>query len=202
VQTGIWYAPRISFALFDVVVVAQPGGVTEFLSQSDMRAAGEAHGLLVAPLLGQGSRAELEALPVRFPTRVPALFGLPPIADNVAEGFVLKPDARADVAGRYVTKWKIRELDEARFDESAPWNPDAPLSLDGLRSIAERMVNAARIASARSKVGTDPGAVAEEVVLDVLVDLEGAYPGAMHALRAAEDDSLRSWITEALSRLR
>ena len=36
--------------------------------------------------------AHLVALPVRYPTRVPDQLGLPALADNVAEGFVLKPD--------------------------------------------------------------------------------------------------------------
>lgn len=202
VQTGIWYAPCVCFALFDVAIEPNPVGVAEFVSQTEMQALGSAHGLLLAPLLGRGPRAELEALPVRFPTRVPALLGLPPIADNMAEGFVLKPDVRENVDGRYVTKWKIPELDEARFDESAPWDPDAPLALDGLRAIAERMVNPARVSSARSKVGTHTAAVCEEVVLDVLVDLEGAYPGAMRDLRADEEETLRAWITETLTRLR
>jgi Rnl2 family RNA ligase len=191
VQTGIWYAPDVRFALFDIIVERDGAAEPEFLDHADVETLGASHGLLVAPLLGRGTRAQLESLPVRFAPRVPSMLGLPPIAGNIAEGFVLKPDARASVADRYVTKWKIPEFDDARFDESAPWNPDAALHLDALSAFATRMVNPARIASARSKVGTAAAAVCEEIALDVLVDLEAAFPGALRALPEGDEASLR-----------
>jgi hypothetical protein len=39
-------------------------------------------------------------------------------------------------------------------------------------------VNPARVASARSKVGTDPAAIVDEIVLDVAIDLETVFPAA------------------------
>ena len=191
VQTGIWYSPNVRFVLFDVLVEAPGEADPTFLAHVEVERLAATHGIRMAPLLSRGPRAALEQLPVHFPTRVPAMLGLPPIQGNVAEGFVLKPDARARPAERYVVKHKIPELDEARFDESAPWNPDAALDLAQLQVLATRLVNPARIASARSKVGTAPLAVGEEIVLDVLVDLEAAFPAAFRALSPDHDEALR-----------
>jgi hypothetical protein len=56
-------------------------------------------------------------------------------------------------------------------------------------------VNPARVASARSKVGDgDPVALRDEITLDVLVDLESAFPSAIRALSPAEEDALRTQI--------
>jgi hypothetical protein len=191
VQTGIWYAPDVRFALFDITI--EHDNDAQFLSHTEVQALGASHGLFVVPLLDRGPRAALESLPVRFPSRVASLLRLPTIAQNIAEGFVLKPDVRASVADRYVTKWKIPELDDARFDDSAPWDPDAMIDLPALSHLAGRMVNPARIASARSKVGTDPTAICEETTLDVLVDLEAAFPAALRSL-ASDEDALRAHI--------
>ncbi|MFO0647597.1 MAG: hypothetical protein U0326_15250 [Polyangiales bacterium] len=56
-------------------------------------------------------------------------------------------------------------------------------------------MNAARVAIARSMVGTDADAVCEEAALDALIDLEAAFPRAMSALDEAELDALRADLT-------
>ena len=93
-------------------------------------------------------------------------------------------------SGRPSVKRKIAEFDERRFDESRPF--DAPPAPADLVAVADRMVNRVRLAPARSKVGTDPAAVADEVVLDVLVDLADAVPAAMVALDAVSEPPCRS----------
>jgi len=193
VQTGIWYAPDIRFALFDIAL--DRGADVELLAHSEVETLAQAHGLLVAPLLGRGTRADLEALPTRFPSRVASALGLPPIDGNVAEGFVLKPDARAGLE-RYVTKWKIPELDDARFGDGMPFDANAVLDPRSLLRFAEAMVNPARIASARSKVGTASVAIEEEVVLDVLIDLEAAFPRSFQNLDPNDEEALRKTLSE------
>lgn len=153
----------------------------------------------MVPLLGRGPRGELEKLPVRFPTRVPSAIGLPALEGNTAEGFVLKPDAKSRFHERYVTKWKIPEMDDARFDESMPWQPDTRLTLDELESTCDRLVNPARIASARSKVGTDPAHVRDEVALDVLVDIEAAFPRALASLTSDQIERLRARVADRVA---
>ncbi|MFO0604636.1 MAG: RNA ligase family protein [Polyangiales bacterium] len=199
VQTGVWYAPDVRFSLFDVQVEARDGA--SFLAHRELEALAREHGLEVVPALARGTRGELDGLPVRFATRVPALLGLPPLAGNVAEGYVLKPDARMPVAARPAVKRKIPEFDEARFDDGAAWDPDARLPLEALRARAASLVNAARLASARSKVGDDPAALCDEAALDALVDLEAAFPAAMGALDEAALDALRDEVARRVRAL-
>ncbi|MBK6696071.1 MAG: RNA ligase [Myxococcales bacterium] len=194
VQTGIWYSPNLHFALFDVVVETAADDAAEFLAHSEVERLAAAHGLLVVPLVGRGPRSVVDALPIRAPTRVPAWFGLPPIEGNVAEGLVLKPDVRAAPSDRFVIKRKIVEFDDARFDEATPFEADVVLGVGELASHAARLVNDARVASARSKVGTALAAVLDEMVLDVLVDLEAAFPAALRALTPDQEAQLRDEI--------
>jgi Rnl2 family RNA ligase len=192
VQTGIWYAPEIRFALFDVLV--DDAG---YLPYADVaRVAGEA-GLDGVPVLARGRRSEVDAVPVRYPTRVPGLLGLPPIEGNLAEGVVLRPDAALPPEGRPAVKRKIAEFDERRFDAGRAWDPGIPLTADELRRIAVGMVNAPRVASARSKVGP-AGDLAGEVVLDVLIDLTEAFPATMAGLDAAAEARLAAAVHAAL----
>jgi hypothetical protein len=55
---------------------------------------------------------------------------------------------------------------------------------------AERLVNPARIASARSKLGADPASIVDEVVLDVGIDLETTFPQGWTALGGEQDEVL------------
>ena len=116
-------------------------------------------------------------LPVSFLSRVPALHGLPAIDGNLAEGLVIKPDARARAGQHPVYKRKIESFEEARFGEAERWNPGA-IDAAALRLWIDRLVNGARLASARSKVGESVDAVVEEVALDVAMDLEEVFGDA------------------------
>lgn len=181
VQTGVWYCPQLVFVLFDVLVERGEG---TFLAWAAVEALAEASGVPCAPRLGRGPRSELERLPVRYPTRAPATLGLPSIVDNVAEGFVLRPDVSAPPAARPAVKRKIPEFSEDRFGEGNAFDPNRWLSLAELKILASWMVNPARLASARSKVGEDLGEIRAEVVFDVLVDLRSALPLALATLSA------------------
>ncbi|GAT71371.1 RNA ligase [Planomonospora sphaerica] len=187
VQTGVWYSPQIRFALFEVLRQEDPDDPGVFLPYSDVAQIAADAGLDAVPLLARGGRTDLDALPVRFPTRVPQSLGLPALAGNLAEGLVLRPDAPLTPSRRPVLKRKIEEFDEQRFDQSRPWDPQAFLTFEELSEIACAMVNGPRLASARSKVGPSPlDALLDEVVLDVMVDLSLAFPAATAALGATE----------------
>ncbi|GAA2338672.1 RNA ligase family protein [Dactylosporangium salmoneum] len=185
VQTGVWYAPDIRFALFDVLL-GDPGVLCPYAEIAGLAAAG---GVDVVPLLARGPRREVDAVPVRFATRVPALHGLPELDGNLAEGVVLRPDARLPLAGRPIVKHKIAEFDETRFGESRPWSPHVAAA--DVPALAAALVNPPRVASARSKAGPDdPAALEDEIVLDVLVDLLDAFPGLRS--RAGLEDLVRA----------
>ncbi|MET7418690.1 RNA ligase family protein [Dactylosporangium sp. NPDC005555] len=191
VQTGVWYSPGVRFALFDVLDHQRPDDPGVYRTYAAVAKVAEAAGLDVVPLLARGTRASLDAVPVRFRTLVPS--GLPPIDGNLAEGVVLRPDAALAPQERTVVKAKIEEFDEQRFDESLPWDPYTRIPVDDLARIAAGLVNPPRVAGARSKVGAGP--LLDEIVLDVMVDLSEAHPAAVAALddgqQAAIEDVVR-----------
>lgn len=196
VQTGVWYTPQVRFALFDVRVL--PSDV--LLAHAEVVALATRVGLFTAPVVARGTRAAMEAVPVRFASKVPGLFGLPALEGNWAEGLVLKLDRELPVDERAMVKRKIPEFDEGRFDEAVAWPHAQRLSDDALIALASPLVNAARVASARSKVG-DGEALVGEIVLDVLVDVSEAFGGAVDALQPEEEARLRGAL-EALARVR
>ncbi|GAA1080780.1 RNA ligase family protein [Kitasatospora arboriphila] len=154
VQTGVWYAPGLHWSVFDAVVEVH--GERWWAGDAALRrAAAAAAGLPCAPLLGEGPLVRLQELPAAFPSLVPAGFGLPPLAGNLAEGYVLKPAGAVPVAvGRPVLKVK---------------QPGPP--------------PAAGAPSAVSKLGpaAAPAAVAAEIARDTVEDLAdrlGGLPAA------------------------
>lgn len=194
VQTGVWYSPSLHWALFDVRV-----GDSFLPSETVDQLAGNA-GVLRVPVIAKGSMAELEALPTRAPTRVPGLLGLPPIADNIAEGLVIKPLGARQVTDAAPLKRKIAEFSEGRFDESAAFHDVGALGLESLWTHAERCLTPGRLASARSKVGVDAEAIREELVFDVLLDLALAFPHSFARL-GSEEDTLRERLMVAVGKL-
>lgn len=202
VQTGIWYAPDLRWAVFDALVARDDDDDGEFLAYHELAALARASGLLTPPLVRAGPRPHVEAAPFRFPTRVPALLGLPELDDNLAEGLVIRPDARGRPGARPVYKRKIAEFDELRFAGSEAWDPTQRPGQDALRAWARRLVNPARFASAASKVGRhDPAALLDELELDVLIDLAAAFPAALADLAPADEDALRAEVRAAAAAL-
>ncbi|HWU87768.1 MAG TPA: RNA ligase family protein [Kofleriaceae bacterium] len=183
VQTGIWYTPALVWVAFDVLVAAGDDDEGELLAHRELEELAGAAGVRTPPRLARGTRADLERVGVRFPTSIPAWFGLPPLADNLAEGLVLKPDARCAAADRPVIKRKLPEFDDDRFGEAEAWRPGR-LGEAELLAWVERLVQPARLASARSKVGADPAAIVDEVALDVAIDLGLAFREAWDHLAA------------------
>ncbi len=197
VQTGIWYAPELHWSPFDILVARSDDDEGVLLAHREVEAAAREAGLVTPPVVRRGTRADMEGVPTRAPTRVPALLGLPPIAGNVAEGLVIKSDQRAAPSQRASFKRKIEEFSEGRFDESEAWDPNQPMSLEALTGWADRLVNPARIASAVSKWGrASAEPVLDEVVLDVRVDLELAFPLAVRSLDSAGEEHLSARIRE------
>lgn len=197
VQTGIWYGPNISFALFDILLQEHDQDEGLFLAHEEV--VNLAKPLFAVPIIARGSRTDLDALPIRFVTHVPRELGFPEIQDNLAEGMVFKPNQRLPASKRQITKRKIPEFDEQRFDESRPWDPNKSFNLEELIALASPLINGARIASAASKVGdANPQAVAEEVALDILMDLEAVFPRALATLGAEEEEIFNRRLLDAI----
>jgi Rnl2 family RNA ligase len=197
VQTGIWYAPDLRWSPFDILVARSDEDEGVLLAHREVEAVAREAGLLTPPVVRRGTRSEMGTVPTRAQTRVPALLGLPSIESNVAEGLVIKSDQRTPPGQRASFKRKIEEFNEGRFDESEAWDPQQRLSLEELEGWAGRLVNPVRIASALSKWGrSDAGLILDEVVLDVRVDLELAFPLACRSLDTAEEEHLSAHIRE------
>ncbi|MFJ1699489.1 RNA ligase family protein [Streptomyces sp. NPDC088252] len=187
VQTGVWYAPGLHWLPFDASVGKAEGRC--WISDRALRGAAAAAGLLCPPAVGYGALNKLQELPCAFPTGVPALFGLPELAGNLAEGYVLKPAGEwteADSAGagvRPVVKVKQKAFaEDERFDGARPYLPP-PQGAAGvpawLLSQASALLTPARAAAVVSKLGphTPVDAVAEEVTRDVSEELAEALGG-------------------------
>ena len=198
VQTGVWYAPDLRWCPFDVLVTRSEQDEGWLLAHHELEDVAHQAGLVTPPVVRRGTRSDMSGVPTRMQTRLPFLLGLPPIEGNVAEGLVIKSDQRAPAGQRASFKRKIEEFNEGRFDESQAWDPHQRLTLEELTVWAGRLGKPARSASAVSKHGRGALApVLDEVVLDVHVDLELAFPWAYRALdTAAEEhltDRIRQW---------
>jgi Rnl2 family RNA ligase len=184
VQTGIWYTPELRWMVFDLLVASDDADDGELLAHADVEELAGTAGLTTPPVLGRGRLADLDRIAIAAPTEVPTLLGLPPLANNLREGFVAKPDRRMPYGARPIVKRKLPDFDDARFDAGAAWDP-GHLGVAELVAWAQRLVNPARVASARSKVGTERAAIIDEIVLDVAVDLETVFAAAWRDLGAA-----------------
>ncbi|EPX60473.1 RNA editing ligase [Cystobacter fuscus DSM 2262] len=197
VQTGIWYAPDLRWSPFDILVARSEEDEGVLLAHSEVEELARHEGWVPPPVVRRGTRSEMGGVPTRMQTRIPSLLGLPAIQGNVAEGLVIKSDQRLPWAQRTAFKRKIEEFNEARFDESEAWDPQRRLSLAELTLWAERLINPARIASAVSKWGWgDRNNLLDEVMLDVRVDLELAFPLAYRSLDTVQEEQLEARIRQ------
>ncbi|MEN0064392.1 MAG: RNA ligase family protein, partial [Myxococcota bacterium] len=191
VQTGIDYAPDLHWLVFDAIVASDHDDRGEWLADHELRALN----LLVPPCIERGPRGVLARLPVAFPSRVPAMYGLLGQPENLAEGLVLKPDARMPVGTRPVYKRKLPDFDDVRFAGAENWNP-GHLDLSVLLAWLPRLVTEARVASARSKVGTAQPAIVDEVALDVAIDLADLFRESWEACSDADQQTLIDRVRE------
>ncbi|MFG2822258.1 RNA ligase family protein [Kitasatospora sp. NPDC048365] len=196
VQTGVWYAPGLHWSVYDAVV--NVGGEQWWVGDAVLRRAADAAGLRCAPLLGEGPLVRMQELPAAFPTRVPDGFGLPPLEENLAEGYVLKPTEDVPVsAGRPLLKVKQAGFaEDARYQGARPYTapPGGAAGVPGwLVEQAVALLTPARAASAVSKLGptADPAKVAAEIARDTVEDLADRLGGLSPAQAAGLAACLR-----------
>ncbi|MEU9045511.1 MULTISPECIES: RNA ligase family protein [unclassified Kitasatospora] len=200
VQTGIWYDPGLRWLPFDATVQTPEG--RWWIADRALRTTAATAGLTCVPLLAHGPLNALHDLPVLFPSRVPALNGLPELADNLAEGYVLKPAGQWQELGtegavvRPLVKVKQRAFaEDERYGGARPYLPP-PEGAAGVPAWllvqASALLTPARAAAAVSKLGprTATEAVAEEIAQDVTDELAEALGGLETSARAALRRSL------------
>jgi Rnl2 family RNA ligase len=202
VQTAIHYCPDVRFCAFDLAIV-DAAGEGRFLSYRRAADLFMSCGIPVAPTLRTGRFDELLELPVTFATRVPEQLGLPALADNWAEGMVIKPwDLEAPLGdARYVLKRKRPAFAETR--EELPAASFAVASVGDALEVAEAaltaMLTEQRVQSAISKVGLphpgDPAAGVDAIAAEVLADLRAELDGKHGelVLSLSRDDAALLW---------
>lgn len=211
IQSGVYYSPRIEFCAFDLALVDEHG--PRYLPAEELRNLCHAAEILCAEPLRVGSYEEALAYPVGFQSTLPARLGLPRLADNQAEGIVLKPAAPlyAEEKGqrvRILLKKKIPAFaEDERFSQAEKWRASGALSpLQLVQSALPGLVNENRLQSAVSKLGP-PGARESQawsalfqlVRDDVLLSLREEY-GALWASLVDEEREQLLHDTEALVR--
>ncbi|MBS2547079.1 hypothetical protein KGQ19_09370 [Catenulispora sp. NL8] len=191
VQTGVWYAPDLFWLLFDAQLTV--GGRRWWVAERELRTAAAQAGLASVPVLARGALKQVQDVPAAFPSRVPALFGLPELADNLAEGYVLKPaGAWEEGPERPVLKVKQKAFaEDERFAGARPYiaPPEGAAGVPAWLVVqAAALLTPTRAAAAVSKLG--PGApmdvVASEIAKDaaeeVSEELGGLEPTAVSGL--------------------
>ncbi|MET9610159.1 RNA ligase family protein [Streptomyces sp. NPDC006512] len=195
VQTGVWYAPHLLWLPFDATIGT--GDSVRWVADRALREAAAAAGLYCAPLIARGTLARVQERTPVFPTRVPALLGLPELPGNLAEGLVIKPAEEWWPTTRPVAKVKHPSFaEDERFDGARPYLAPAEgaAGVPGwLLARATELLTPARAAAAVSKLGphAPPGEVAAEVVRDAVEESAEALGGLDDTLLRALEGSLR-----------
>ena len=164
-QTGIWYAPDIHWAGFDILVRRRDDDDGELLAFADVEQRTRGGGAPRGALSCRGKRDHLNRVAVSAPTTVPSWFGLPPIAPRAS---CSSPTARLwQVRGRSL-KRKLTNLDEARFDEGPGWHAGFFVGGRAHQNGARQLVNPRRVASVRARRSAPiRRRIVEAIVLDV-----------------------------------
>ncbi|WP_354701662.1 RNA ligase [Paraconexibacter sp. AEG42_29] len=185
VQTGIAYSPGLVWCGFDARAEHDDGSATWLAVDERLRVLAAA-GLPAVPELARGGLTALRRLPVLFPSRLPATLGLPPLAGNDAEGFVLMPAGPQPVSGsRTAEKHKQpRFAEDERYAGARPAVVGDAVDAE-LTDLAQALLTPARAQAARSKTGLDAEATVAELVADVLDAVDEQVGGLDAPARAS-----------------
>ncbi|MEV7614161.1 RNA ligase family protein [Streptomyces sp. NPDC089799] len=232
VQTGVWYAPDLHWLPFDATIAGNGNGNGSRNGSGDgegegegdgeggllwvadhvLRGAAEAAGLHCVPLVARGPLDRVQHESPVFPTRVPALLGLPGLPGNLAEGLVVKPagmwwsPAGIPAGARPVAKYKHPAFaEDARFDGSRPYRvpPAGAAGVPGwLLAQVTTLLTPARAAAAVGKLGprTPAEEVAAEIVRDVVEETAEALGGLEDGSGDGSADPTADGLTAALER--
>jgi Rnl2 family RNA ligase len=169
VQDGIYYHPDIKFMVFDIrYTLDNDKAIYYFDYDNLLKYVDKIKNLKTCPILFRGKLDELTKLDPYFQTTIPNLFGLPPIPNNYAEGYVLKPSKTVynNKGERVVLKLKRSNLSEKITDinlaKNSSKNSDA-------KYLVFSYLNENRLASVKSKL-TDDEKEDKNFVVDKLVE--------------------------------
>jgi Rnl2 family RNA ligase len=193
VQPGIYYAPTLSFCIFDIKVGTPENEAGLYLDYADVWAYCEESGVMAAAPLFVGSFEEATAYDESFETTIPERLGWPALGHKqLAEGVVIKPwrellFAREGRPLRPVIKKKIphfaEDIRELPVASGGPSLPAHATNVDLLRYEMMVRVTAPRMEAVISKFGRfkkknrkQRQALLDLFVEDVLSDVREADP--------------------------
>lgn len=207
IQTGVYYAPDISFIAFDLPI----GSGEEIIYLDYTKAIGlfKQVNLFHAEPLFTGSFTEALAFNERFASTIPKRLGLPELNNNFAEGVVIKPMQEILVKTnkgfiRPILKKKIAEFTEdERFHQAEKQKPshNEGYLLDLLEYELYQIVNINRLQNAISKVGkleTHEAEIKQLIAEDVWESLGDKYGDKLSGL-SSEDKGLLEMLLNELT---
>lgn len=216
VQTGVYYAPGLCFAAFDLRTW-EDEGPPRFLGWGELCAVCDSVELPRAPELARGSLREAQEVPLdALVTTWPARLGLPALPGNLAEGVVVRPLEELVLPTPRGPRRALFKRKPPRFSEDPRYHqarkPPAragadpgSYALELLTWRVEELVNPNRLAAARSKVGrAESGAERAEVAAllreDVLEVLEHEHAAELAALDLTARELLEAHLDDEVER--
>ncbi|AGD92214.1 RNA ligase 2 [Megavirus lba] len=100
IQKGVYYNPDIDFLIFDIKInYKTESGIpennySEFLSHDEVINYISKTNIRIVPEISRAIFTDIIKMDPVFHTKVPAMYGLPQINNNLAEGYVFKMNAR------------------------------------------------------------------------------------------------------------
>lgn len=176
VQTEISYNPDIKFIIFDISYRKNKDEYTTYIPHDEVIDIATKHNLLYSKILHRGTLDEMLKLNPLFETTIPELFGLPKIDNNVAEGYVLKPNKNIffNSGSRVILKHKNEIFKEKKTDgktdgKTTETTEKTINSFDTDKKIMFSYLNENRLASVKSKL-TDEENLNKDFVIEKLVE--------------------------------
>ncbi|WP_372366917.1 RNA ligase family protein [Candidatus Uabimicrobium sp. HlEnr_7] len=181
IQTGVYYSPDVEFLIFDIAYVAE--GKRKYIDYCSLVEKCRSVDMPYSQSLYKGAYDKAMAFEHKFITTIPEILGLPKIEDNYAEGIVIKPATHITVKTkkgnkiRPITKKKIEEFSEIKYNEAKKWCPQKNNYFD----LACLYITKNRLRNVLSKMGDihisseQRKKVLDSFVVDVLEEMQNDY---------------------------
>ncbi|OJJ23163.1 hypothetical protein BKI52_02070 [marine bacterium AO1-C] len=159
IQTGVYYSPQIHFWIFDLLRITNAS--TYYVSFDEVESFCNDVQLSFVPSLFRGTYQEAQNYPIKFASTIAETLNLPKLANNWAEGIVIKPaePILLDTAKgwlRPVIKKKIELFSEdSRYHQAQKWAGETGSSslLGEVIAAAYNLINENRLHNVLSKIG-------------------------------------------------
>lgn len=201
VQKGVFYSPQNHFYAFDIMLNSE-----QYLGVEEVNIYFEKEDLLYAKTLFKGKFEECLEYPNNFSSTVPALLGLPEIADNICEGVIIRPIVTSHFNNgvRVILKNKNETWAERKqFRKSIKKDEKLPEKIVKLREAILTYVTENRLNNVLSKVGQvtikDFGKVMGMFNKDIVEDFSKDYEELVNKLDKQEWKKLKKSISHEVS---